>query len=507
MAGEDSAGTASATGRHRQSKGLDDPRRQAKQAGKPSASPPDPEVSVSRLSPIDASFLHLESPQAHMNVGWTALATLPAGVERPTVESLRERVAGRLRYVPRCRQYPQFHPLGLGEPHWVDDPTFELDAHVVPLGPTGGEPLTLRQFGELRDALLSTPLDRSRPLWQIALAPRLADGRIGVVGRVHHAMADGASVLQVAALALDGDDEAPPPKPWRPAPPPGIVARAVDPLLHGAEVTAHTVGDLARAALRPRETARNVLRDAQRVVGALAEDLLPRAPGSQLNVTLGPRRTLIGHRQPLDELRGAGSGTLNDVGLAVVAGALRALALERHQPAQPLKALVPVDVRRRAERGTLGNQVSLAAVWLPLHLSSPVARLAHIRASTDRFKEAHRPAGTRTLLAGLGLLPSGLRGALLRAASPGAFNLAVSIIPGPREPLYMLGARLDEIYPVVPIPEEQTLSIGMLRYHRHLHFGLHVDPDALPQAARLPELLADEVRALDRRPARTPLAS
>jgi WS/DGAT/MGAT family acyltransferase len=242
-----------------------------------------------------------------------------------------------------------------------------------------------------------------------------------------------------------------------------------------------------------------VLRDAQRVAGALAEDLLPRAPKSQLNVAPGPRRTLIGHREPLEELRRVSPGTLNDVALAVVSGALRALALECGRPAQPLKALVPVDVRQPHERGALGNHVSLAAVWLPLNLSSPDARLAAVRAATERFKRANRPAGTSTVLAGLGLLPSGLRGAMLRAVSPGAFNLAVSIIPGSRKPLYMLGARLDEIYPVVPIVADQALAIGMLRYHGHLHFGLHANPDALPQVTRLPELLAQETRALSHR--------
>jgi WS/DGAT/MGAT family acyltransferase len=429
-----------------------------------------------------------------VNVGWSAVGTLGPGVDRPTVETLRARVYSRLRYVPRARQRLQFHPFGLGEPRWVDDESFDLDEHVVGLG----EPLSLERFGELRDGLLSTPLDRSRPLWQIALAPRLEDGRVGVVGRVHHAMADGGAAMQIAALSLDGEDEDAPPlaEPWVAGRPPGLVVRAVDPLVEGAEVTARVLGDVARAALRPRASARGVLRDAERVLGALREDLLPRAPKSQLNVAPGPRRTLIGHREPLDALRRVSPGTLNDVGLAVVAGALRALALECGRPAQPLKALVPVDVRQPHERGTLGNHVSLAAVWLPLDLSSPAARLAEIRAATDRFKRANRPAGTSTVLAGLGLLPTGLRGAMLRAASPGAFNLSVSIIPGSRKPLHMLGARLDEIYPVVPIVADQALAIGMLRYYGHLHFGLHANPEALPEVVRLPELLGREARAL-----------
>jgi WS/DGAT/MGAT family acyltransferase len=466
-------------------------------------------VTLSRLSPIDASFLSLESPRAHMNVGWSGLGPLPAGAERPTVDALRARVEARLRHVPRCRQRLQFHPLGLGEPHWIDDPAFELEAHVIALSDSD-EPLTLQRFEQLRDALLSAPLDRSRPLWQIALAPLLEDGRVGIVGRVHHAMADGAAALQVASLALDVDSQADAgaAEPWRPEPARGPALRAVDPLLHGAEVAAHAVGDAARAAMRPRESARGVLREAQRVVGALTEDLLPRAPESQLNHDLGPRRTLISHREGLEVLHGTGAGTLNDVGLAIIAGALRALALERGLPAHPLKALVPVDTRRPHERNALGNHVSLAAVWLPLHLSSAHARLAHVRQATERFKRAGRPAGAHSVIAGISLVPSGLRGVVLRAASVGSFNLTVSSIPGPRRPLHLLGARLDEIYPVVPVAEDQALSIGMFRYYHHLNFGLHADPDAFPQAARLPALIADEVRVLgeglDERPAHRP---
>jgi diacylglycerol O-acyltransferase / wax synthase len=453
---------------------------------------------VSRLSPIDASFLSLESPRAHMNVGWSGLGPLTDDAERPTIDALRARVERRLRDVPRCRQRLQPHPLGLGDPMWVDDPAFDIETHVVALS-AFDEPLSLRHFEELRDELLSVPLDRSRPLWQIAFAPRLEDGRVGVVGRVHHAMADGAAALQVASLALDADPTAAPgaPLPWQAEPAPRTALRAVDPLLHSAEVAAHVVGDAARAALSPRASARTVLRDAHRVVDALTEDLLPRAPETRLHHELGPRRTLVSCQESLADLRGgSGAGSLNDVCLAIVAGALRTVMIERGLPAHPLKALVPVDVRRPHERGALGNHVSLAAVWLPLHLSSADARLAHVRAATERFKRSGRPAGVGSVLAGLSLMPSGLRSVVLRAASAGSFNLTVSSIPGPRKPLYLLGARLDEIYPVVPVAPDQALSIGMFRYSHNLNIGLHADPDAFPEVARLPELIADEVRAL-----------
>jgi WS/DGAT/MGAT family acyltransferase len=407
--------------------------------------------------------------------------------------------------MPRCRQRLLLAPLGLTEPRWVDDPTFDIDEHVIKLSEPDDE-ISLKRFEELRDAFLSVPLDRNRPLWQLALAPRLAGGRIGFVGRVHHAMADGAAALQIAALLLDTGHDEPiaPPERWRAKPAPSAAQRAVDPILHGAELATHAVVDVARAASHPRTTARGALRDAKRVASVLAQDLLPLAPESALNGTLGPRRTLVGYKAELRDLRTVSrnhAGTLNDVGLAIVSGALRTLALERGRPPEPLKAMIPVDVRRPDEHG-LGNHVSMATVWLPLESVSATARLEHIRAQTRSFKLASRPEGARTLLSGVNLLPSVLRGMVVRAgASRRAFNLTVSSIPGPRVALSMLGARLDELYPVVPIAEEHALSIGMLTYRKHLHFGLYADPDALPDAAHLPDLLADEVRALRPTPA------
>jgi WS/DGAT/MGAT family acyltransferase len=231
----------------------------------------------------------------------------------------------------------------------------------------------------------------------------------------------------------------------------------------------------------------------------MADDLLPRAPDSQLNVRLGSRRILMGYKAALADLqasRGDRGATLNDVGLAVVTGALRRLALQDGQPVGPLKAMVPVDMRRRDERGAMGNHVSMVAVWLPLQLPSPAARLELVRSQTERFKRAGRPTGTQALLTATGLLPFAIRGVLIRAASSRAFNLTISNVRGPGAALSVLGAQIDEIYPVVPIAEQNTLSIGMLSYQDHMYFGGFADPEALPDATGLPDLLAAEVRAL-----------
>ncbi len=462
-----------------------------------------------RLSAIDASFLQLESPSAHMHVAWSAILAPGAGRPRPTIEMLRERVAARLEWVPRCRQRLLPAPLGLGEPRWVDDPDFDLRRHVVALGDPSSA-VSPASFAALRDTLLSAPLDRSRPLWQIALHPRLSDGRIAIVGRVHHAMADGAAALQVAMLTLDVEGrEDGAPAAWHPARGPSTLQRALEPLVHGAGLTSRAARDVARACEHPRSAARGALRDAGRMAQALAEDLLPSAPGSQLNGPLGPRRTLTEHRVPLDllgEITRATPSTRNDAGLAALAGALRALAREHGLRAEPLKALVPVNVRRAHEYGTLGNRVSMTSVWLPLQLASPGARLEDVTRQTARLKRSARSEGAQSLIAGLGLLPSALRAPVLRAATPRRFNLTISSVPGPRGALFMHGAPIEEIYPVIPMAAGQSLSVGMLAYHGHLHIGLYSDPDALPQARRLPGLIDDELRALGRsRRARPPL--
>ena len=456
-----------------------------------------------RLSPVDASFLQLESAHAHMHVAWSATLT-PGGGDVPSIDALRRRVTARLSWVPRCRQRLLPAPLGLVEPQWVDDERFDVAAHVVQLTDPS-DAVGPERFAQLRDALLSEPLDRARPLWQLALVPRLVDGRSAIVGRVHHAMADGAAAFQVALLTIDvdghsDDGDATAPAPWQPAAPPTTVERALDPLARGAGLLAGAARDVARAVAHPRATAGGVLRDAGRLVHALSHDLLPHAtPEFALNRPLGPRRTLVEHRVALADVRSAGrgrAGTLNDSGLAAIAGALRALALERGWPTDPLKAMVPVNMRRKDDASTLGNRVSMTSVWLPLHLRSPVERLEHVRRQTEGFKRSARPQGAQTLIDGFGLLPSALRAPVLRAVAPGRFNLTISSVPGPPTALHMHGARIDEIYPVIPMAEDQTLSIGMLAYAGQLHFGLYADPDGLPEATRLAQLIDDEVRAL-----------
>ena len=459
--------------------------------------------STRRLSALDGSFLRLDTPQSPMHVGWSAVFAAPDGDRpRPTIEALRERAAGRVHEVPWCRWRLDGSPFGLTEPRWIDDARFDLSAHLVQLT-APDDRVSLASFEALRSSVLSTPLDRSRPLWQIFLVPQLEDGRIGMVGKIHHALVDGIAALQIVRLVVDPepDVESQPPVSFRPQGRGGPIGWALD-------AAQRAVGDgVVRRARRSRcgrapaqRGAVAAARSAKLIATAIAEDVLPPAPQSQLNGRIGARRALVGYHAPRDLLRAArgGGGTLNDVGLTAVAGALRTLALrDGEPPTEPLKTMVPVSMRRHGEDGA-GNQIAMVYMPLPVHLGTCGERLDFVREQTARLKHTDRPEATQAFVetAG-GLVPPALRTPVVRAlATSRQFNLTVSQSPAPRGSLFLLGCELDEVYSVVPIAQGHGLAIGMVRYRQELFFGCYADPDMLPEVHELPALLEGELQAL-----------
>ena len=466
-----------------------------------SASPASAEAPP-QLSPVDGSFLRLESPQAHMHVGFSAIFAPPASErERPTIEALRARVESRIADVPWCRWRLHEAPLKLSEPRWVEDPGFDLDAHVLALT-SPDSPVSRDGFEALRDTLLSTPLDRSRPLWQVALIPRLEDGRVGMVAKIHHSLVDGFAALALVGLVLDAEGEtASAAAPWRPADPPGPLAWAIDELAGTAARALGVLRGAAGAVARPQASVRGAVEEIGRVGQATLADLLPTAPPSALNVPIGARRTLVTYRAPRAKLRAArsGGGTLNDVGLMVVTGALRTLARRRGEtPTAPLKAMIPVSMRKAGESES-GNRISMVYIALPIHLGSAEERRRAVREQTRGIKETGRRFGMQTIFRAAGLLPPPARSPVVRAlASPRVFNLTVSQSPAPRGPLHLMGCELEEPYSVVPISQGHALAIGMVRYDQELFFGCYADPDAVPDVLELPALLEEELEALGR---------
>jgi diacylglycerol O-acyltransferase / wax synthase len=459
-----------------------------------------------RLSPLDGSFLRMDSPSAHMHVGWSAVFATPDDGDRPTLQTLRQRAASRLDDIGWCRCKLQNARLGLAEPRWVPDLDFDLAEHVVAFSEPD-QAVSYDAFAAIRDAVLSEPVDHSRPPWQIVLIPRLEDGRVGLIGKIHHALVDGIAALQIVSLVLDiqpialSERPADSPSPDSDSPPErGALRRLTRP----ADQALAILRASGAVATRPTTTTLTAVRGAFRVVHAARHDLLPRAPNSALNVPTGPRRTLVGYHAARPDLRAArrSGETLNDLGLAMVAGALRALAIRRGEaPTAPYKAMVPISMRAAGDVGP-GNRISMVYIQLPVNLPSPDQRREWVRAQMQHLKDSDRAENMQTLYAAGGWLPTPLRSPLTKAmASSRAFNLTISQSPGPRGAVHLLGCELQEVYSVVPIADGHALAIGMVRYRKELFIGCYADPDAFPDVHLLPTLLRAELRALATSPA------
>ena len=450
-------------------------------------------MTETRLSALDDSFLAVESANAHMHVGWAATFRPPEGGQAPKFSELRDHIHGRLCRAPRYRQRLARVPLGLNAPTWVDDRNFDIDRHVVASG--------ARNFPDFVDRSLSRQLPRDRPLWQIWIADQLEGGRIGVVGKAHHCMVDGIAAVELGSLLLDPTPEPPPPDSdrWRAAstPSPGrrLLSGFVDRILEGAS--------LARLPLRlTRSPGRlaELSEQAGRAALALAHAIRPTERVAPLNQQISPSRHLAGFNRPLADLKRIGeahSATVNDVLLAVSAGGMRRFLRDRGQDLVPLKTMVPVSVRANGDAGELGNQISFVFVDLPCDEPDPVRRLRDVQLGMSERKETGDPEGADFAMRAVSFVPRRLQHAVSRLiASPRTFNLTVSNIPGLREPMYMLGCELEEAYPVVPIADEHTLSIGMTTVKDRACFGLYADREALPDADRLAEAVDASVDEL-----------
>ncbi len=449
-----------------------------------------------RLTTLDASFLEVESPSAHMHVGWAALFGEPRGRARPTFGELRDHVASRMSRAPRYRQKLANVPLGINDPVWIDDDEFDIARHVRH-SPSA-------DFDELADEVMSAQLDRGHPLWELWIADRLPDGRIGVIGKAHHAMVDGLAAVELATLFLDPTPEPPAPErdDWRPTSPPAGTTLLVNGLVErGAEML-----DLARWPLGlVRHPARvlGLTTDGLKSARALADSLRSATPESGLNEPISPRRHLAHARRPLADLKrikGRFDATVNDVVLAIASGGVRRFFERRGETPVKLKAMVPVSVRSDDAAGQFGNKISFVFVDLPCNEPDPVQRLVDVKEEVGKRKRSGQPEGADRMLQAFRYAPHMIQRVLAHlVASPRVFNLVVSNIPGPREPLYMASCELQESYPVVPLADRHALSIGFTTIKDEAFFGVYADRESLPDADLLAECLdesTDELLAL-----------
>jgi diacylglycerol O-acyltransferase / wax synthase len=427
-------------------------------------------MAATRLSPMDNSFLAVESATAHMHVGWTAVFEPPSDRQRPGFTEIRRHIESRLSRAPRYRQKVSPAPLHLDAPSWVDDQDFDIERHVVAA--------QSRDLDAVVDDCLSRQLDRDRPLWEIHVAEQLADGRMAVVGKAHHCMVDGIAAVELASLLLDPTPEPPrdPDDDWRPEPEPTTATR----LLESARQKAQAPFELARATaglLGSPPGPGTLARGAGRATGVASRALQPSRLVRPLNQRISARRHQARLERPLADLqevkRGFGT-TLNDVYLAAASGAVRRLLIQRGQDPIPLKTMVPVNVREDGEQEELGNRISFMFVELPCQEPDPGIRLNRVHEQTTQGKQGGDPVAGDAALRLAGYAPRPIQQLVSRMmASPRMFNLVVSNIPGPREPMFMLGCELKEAYPVVPLADRHTLSIGMTTIRDRACFGLY----------------------------------
>ncbi|MBA3252280.1 MAG: wax ester/triacylglycerol synthase family O-acyltransferase [Geodermatophilaceae bacterium] len=455
-----------------------------------------------RLSALDVSFLYLEEPTTPMHVGGLVVLQPPeSGFDYDALVALIE---ARIGLVPRYRQKIKNIPGRLANPVWVDDGDFDVTYHVRRSAlPRPGSDVQLR---ELTARLMSRRLDRNRPLWEIYLVEGLAEGKIALITKTHHAMVDGRSAVDLGQVLLDltpvprdtGEDL------WMPAPEPNVVD-----LVLGA------VGEYVRRPSAVVDTVRSGVADVrattERVVGALgglasAARLATRpAPYSPLNARIGEQRRFGVARTVLDDykrVRKAHGGTVNDVVLATVSLALRNWLLSRGEPVTAkttVRAMVPMSVRADAEQGALGNRVSSYLVDLPVGEANPKIVLSQVSYSMKAHKESGQSVGADALIALGGFAPPTLHSMGARVASGFSrrlFNVVVTNVPGPQFPLYAGGAKLLEMFPVVPLAKGQAVSIGLTSYNGGVFYGLNADRDAMGDVDVLGGLIEESVAAL-----------
>jgi diacylglycerol O-acyltransferase / wax synthase len=439
-------------------------------------------MSSDRLTGLDASFLHLEDGAAHMHV---------AGVmifegSPPPYDDLLQAIERRLGLVPRYRQRLAFVPLGQGRPKWVDDPHLNLRYHVrsTALPAPGSE----QQLKDLAGRVFAQALDRDKPLWEIWLVEGLEGDRFAMLSKTHHALVDGISGVDIMSVLFDTSPDPAAPtdtgERWLPRPLPSPVQLLGEALMERATIP----GELARSVRSIFRGPRRVvegLRDAAVGVGAMAWAGLNPAPSSPYNKSIGPHRRYTWVRANLADIKAIKNelgGTVNDVVLATVAGALgKHLRRRGHNTdGLELKAMVPVSVRADVESGALGNRVAAMMAPLPVWCQDAVARLDIVREELKGLKSGGQAVGAQVLTELSGFAPATVMDQASRLMSRQRFfNVVVTNVPGPQQPLFLAGRRMIDPFPMVPLAKNQGLGIALLSYAGRINFGLVGDYDVM----------------------------
>jgi WS/DGAT/MGAT family acyltransferase len=458
-----------------------------------------------RLSGLDASFLHLEDASAHMHVA----SVLIFEGETPRYVDMLAHLERRLHLVPRYRQRLAFVPLGQGRPRWVDDPHLNLRYHLRHAGlPAPG---TEEQLRALASRVFAQQLDRDKPLWEISLVDGLEGGRFAVLAKTHHALVDGISGVDILTVLFDTSPDpiapADPGSPWLPRPLPTGAQLLGEAIVERATVPAEAARSVRALFRAPRAMARQAVETAAGV-GAMAWAGLSPAPTSPYNQPIGPHRRFTWVRASLDDIKAIKNdlgGTVNDVVLTVVSGALGRHLRRRGVSTEglELKAMVPISMRPQEHAPDLGNQVAAMMAPLPVWCQDPVARQQIVRQAMEHLKQGGQAVGAQALTELTGFAPPTIMGQAARLMSRQRFfNLVITNVPGPQIPLYLMGHKALDPFPLVPLAKNQGVGIAIMSYNGRMNFGLVGDYDVMYDlddlAMDLHESLAELSEAIGR---------
>jgi WS/DGAT/MGAT family acyltransferase len=439
-----------------------------------------------RLTALDSSFLHMERLEYPMHVGAVIVlegATLFGIDGRFRIDEVRALVQSRLALMPRFRRRLMAVPYDMGRPIWVDDDRFDITYHVRHTALP--RPGSWEQLVALTTRVQEQLLDRERPLWELWFVEGLEGDNVAIIQKTHHSLIDGVSGIDVATLLLDASASfvAPAPDEWAAEPAPSPSQLLLDTIRE--RITEPTeVARSVRSLLRgPRRAIERVRELGQGMLTMATRDAI--APRTSINARTGRHRRLSVVRIPLGDVkqvRNGLGGTVNDVVLTGVAGGMHRLFSDRGENTEglALRVLVPVSVRPDTHRGELGNKVSAMFVTLPVGAMHAAARLNAISEQTRDLKERQQAVGADFLINMTDFVAPTLMSLAARVVHRQPFvNLIVTNVPGPQFPLYLMGARLLEAFPIVPLTRNLTVVVGILSYDGALHFGLWGDRDAM----------------------------
>ena len=438
-----------------------------------------------RLTGLDASFLHMERLEHPMHVG--AMSVLEGAPFFDAnghfrIGDVRDLVHSRLHLLPRFRRRLMSVPYDMGRPIWVDDDRFDITYHVRHTALP--KPGSWEQLVALTTRIQEGLLDRERPLWELWLVEGLENDHVALLQKTHHSLIDGVSGVDVATLLLDPTPDFVPPvvEAWTPAPAPNPSQLLLDTLRERSTEPAEFVRSIRSLLRGPRHAIERASELARSMATMVSRESI--APRTSINARTGRHRLLSVVRVPLADvkaIRRALGGTVNDVVLAGVGGGLNRLFVSRGNDTSDLRlrVLCPVSVRSDDQRGSLGNKVSAIFVSLPVGPAAPTDRLNEISAQTADLKEKRQALSADFLLNMSEYVAPTLMSLAARAVHRQPFvNLIVTNVPGPQQPLYLMGARLLESFPIVPLTANLSMVVGILSYDGTLHFGLWADRDA-----------------------------